>query len=278
MRFASVLYDGAPLAVAIEGDRAVPLKEISELGPHTPQSLLRDPPLERESAIPIEDVYRRPVVPRPGKVICVGLNYVAHVEETQRERSEYPVLFTKFATTLTGPFDSIPLPPESSAVDYEGELVVVIGERGRRVPRERALDWVAGYAVANDVSMRDYQYKTHQWLQGKGWDDSTPLGPELVTTEEVPDASALTLRTFVNGEKVQEASTELLIFDVATLVSIVSEFATIEPGDLILTGTPGGVGYRRDPQLLLKDDDVVAVEVERVGRIENRMVAENRRA
>jgi acylpyruvate hydrolase len=272
MRFASVLHDGAPLAVAIEGDRAIPLDGIDELGPVTPLSLLRIAPLDRESSLSLDEVQRRPVVPRPGKVICVGLNYAAHIEETRRERSDYPVLFTKFATTLAGPFDPIPLPAEAEAIDYEGELTVVIGERGRRIPPERALDHVAGYAVANDVSMRDYQYKTHQWLQGKAWDASTPVGPDLVTLDEITEP--LTLRTFVNGEKVQEASTELLIFDVPTLVSVVSEFATIEPGDLILTGTPGGVGYRREPPLLLGDGDVVAVEVEGFGRIENRCVGQ----
>jgi acylpyruvate hydrolase len=271
MRFASVVHEGAAMAVLIDGDRAVPLSGITELGPSTPASLLRDPPLEPDSAFPAADLRRRAVVPWPGKVICVGLNYAAHIEETRRERSEYPVLFTKFATTLTGPYDDIPLPGESGAIDYEGEIVVVIGERGRRVPRERALDHVAGYTIANDVSMRDYQYKTHQWLQGKAWDASTSVGPDLVTLDEID--GPLTLKTFVNGEKVQDASTELLIFDVATLVSTVSEFATLEPGDLILTGTPGGVGYRREPQLLLHDGDVVAVEVDGVGEIENRFVA-----
>ena len=272
MRFASVLHEDAPLAVALEGDRAVPIRGVTELGPETPLALLRDPPLDRDSSFPANEIQRRPVVPHAGKVICVGLNYAAHIEETNREHSDYPVLFTKFAATLTGPHDPIPLPPESESIDYEGELVVVIGERGRRIPRERAFDHVAGYAVANDVSMRDYQYKTHQWLQGKAWDASTPVGPDLVTLDEI--AEPLTLRTFVNGEKVQEASTELLIFDVATLVSVVSEFATIEPGDLILTGTPGGVGYRREPQLLLKNGDVVVVDVDGVGRIENRCVAD----
>jgi acylpyruvate hydrolase len=273
MRFASVVHEGAPMAVLIDGDQAVPLRGIQELGLDTPRSLLRDPPLEPDSAFPAADLRRRAVVPHPGKVICVGLNYAAHIEETQRERSDYPVLFTKFTTTLTGPYDDIPLPPESAAIDYEGELVVVIGERGRRVSPERALEHVAGYAVADDVSMRDYQYKSHQWLQGKAWDASTPVGPDLVTLDEITEP--LTLRTFVNGEKVQEASSELLIFDVAALVSTVSEFATIEPGDLILTGTPGGVGYRREPQLLLKDGDVVVVEVDQVGRIENRCAAEH---
>jgi acylpyruvate hydrolase len=267
MRFASVVHEEVPMAVLIDGEQAVPLRGITELGRDTPAALLRDPPLEPDSAFPASDLRRRAVVPNPGKVICVGLNYAAHIEETQREHSEYPVLFTKFATTLTGPFDPIPLPSESAAIDYEGEVVAVIGERGRRIPRERALEHVAGYAIANDVSMRDYQYKTHQWLQGKAWDASTPVGPDLVTLDEAP--GPLILRTFVNGGQVQEASTELLIFDVATLVSIVSEFATLEPGDLILTGTPGGVGYRREPQLLLGDGDVVVVEVEGVGRIEN---------
>jgi acylpyruvate hydrolase len=271
MRFASVEHDGVPLAVAIDGEEAIPLTGIAEIGAQTPLSLLREAPLDRASALPVADVARRAVVPHPGKVICVGLNYAAHIEETKRQHSDYPVLFTKFATTLTGPYDPIPLPPEAEAIDYEGEIVVVIGERGRRVPREKALEHVAGYTIANDVSMRDYQYKTHQWLQGKAWDASTPVGPDLVTLDEI--TGPLTLRTFVNGEKVQEASTELLIFDVATLVSTVSEFATLEPGDLILTGTPGGVGYRREPQLLLKDGDVVVVEVDQVGRIENRCVS-----
>jgi acylpyruvate hydrolase len=270
MRFASVLHDGTPMAVAIEGDQAIPLKGIRELGIETPLSLLRDPPLDRGSAVPVQVIRRRTVVPRPDKVICVGHNYAAHIEETQRERPDYPVFFTKFPATLTGPYDDIPLPPESEAIDYEGELVVVIGERGRRVPRERALEHVAGYAVANDISMRDYQYRTHQFLQGKAWDASTPIGPDLVTLDEITEP--LTLRTFVNGERTQDTTTDLMIFDVATLVSAVSEFAKLEPGDLILTGTPGGVGYRREPKLLLHDGDVVVVEIDQVGRIENRCV------
>lgn len=272
MRFASVLHDGKPMAVAIEGDQAIPLDGIRELGVETPSSILRDPPLDRSSALPVQAVHRRAVVPRPPKVICVGHNYVAHIEETQRERPDYPVFFTKFATTLTGPHDDIPLPPESEAIDYEGELVVVIGEPGRRVPREHALEHVAGYSVANDISMRDYQYRTHQFLQGKAWDASTPVGPDLVTLEEITEP--LTLQTFVNGERTQDTTTDLMVFDVPTLISAVSEFTALEPGDLILTGTPGGVGYRREPKLLLGDGDVVVVEVGQVGRIENRCVAE----
>jgi len=274
MRFASVLYEGRHLAVAVQDGYAIPLQGIPELGLGTPNAMLGDPPLDRDQPIPLDQLRFRPVVPRPGKVVCVGLNYRAHVEETRRELLDYPVLFTKFATTLTGPYDPIPCPPESAAVDYEGELAVVIGERARRIPEERALEAVAGYCVANDVSIRDFQYRTHQWLQGKAWDGSTPVGPELVTVDEVGDPGALTLRTIVNGETVQEASTALLIFGIPKLVSVISQFATLEPGDLILTGTPGGVGFRRQPQLLLANGDIVIVEVEGLGRVENRMTAE----
>lgn len=274
MRIASVQHQGVPLVVAIEGEQAIPLRGLAELGPDTAASDLRTAELDRGGALPLDVLRFRPVVPRPSKVICVGLNYRAHIEETGRQESDYPVLFTKFASTLTGPFDPIPLPPESGQVDYEGELVVVIGERVRRASRDRALAAVAGYAVANDVSMRDYQYKTHQWVQGKAWDASTPVGPALVTVDEVPDPANLTLRTILNGETVQESSTALLIFDIPTLISTISEFTTLEPGDLILTGTPSGVGVRRDPPLLLGDGDVVTVEVDGIGRIENRIVAE----
>jgi acylpyruvate hydrolase len=273
MRFASVIYDGQPMAVAIDGDRATALRGVTELGRETPASLLREPPLD-DGSLPLGELTFRPVVPSPGKVFCVGLNYLAHIQETQRQESDYPVLFTKFASSLTGPYDPIPLPRESQAVDYEGELAVVIGEPARRAARAHALDAVAGYTVANDVTMRDYQYKTHQWVQGKAWDASTPLGPWMVSADEMPDPRGLTLRTTVNGDVVQEASTDLMIFDIATLVSVISEFTTLRPGDLILTGTPSGVGFRRDPQLLLADGDVVAVEIDRIGRIENRMVSE----
>ncbi len=274
MQIASVEHEGARLAVALEGERAVPLRGIAELGRDTPLALLRAAELDRAGALPLDAVHFRPVVPRPGKVICVGLNYRAHIEETGRGDSDYPVLFTKFATSVAGPFDPIALPAESSGPDYEGELVVVIGERARRISKADAMRAVAGFAVANDVTMRDYQARTHQWLQGKAWDACTPVGPALVTLDELPDPGRLTLRTTLGGETVQEASTELMIFDVATLVATISEFATLEPGDLILTGTPSGVGFTREPPLVLADGDVVAVEIEGVGRIENRFVAE----
>ncbi|MGA9856528.1 MAG: fumarylacetoacetate hydrolase family protein [Solirubrobacteraceae bacterium] len=274
MHFASVLHDGTPMAVAIDGEQAIPLSGIAELGTETPASLLREPPLDRAAAVALSEISYRPVVPAPGKVICVGLNYAAHAAEAQRDVPDYPVLFTKFARSLLGPFAEVACPAESTAIDYEGELTVVIGESARRVSPQHALGYVAGATVANDVTMRDFQNRTHQWLQGKAWDDSTPVGPELVTLDEVGDLGALRLRTTVNGETVQDAGTELMLFDVPTLVSVISQFTTLEPGDLILTGTPSGVGFRREPPLLLGPGDVVAVEIDGVGRIENRFVSE----
>jgi acylpyruvate hydrolase len=273
MRFASVVHDGRPLVVQIDGDLATPLRGVTELGRDTPSSLLAAPPLEAQSAVPVSELVFRPVVPAPAKVICIGLNYLAHIEETHNTQPDYPVFFPKWASTLTGAYDDIPKPAESAAVDYEVELAVVIGERARRVSPEDALACVAGYTVANDVTMRDYQYKSSQYLQGKAWDATTPVGPHLVTPDEISDPAALTLRTTVNGETVQEASTALMIIDVPTLVSTISEFTALEPGDLILTGTPAGVGYRRDPQLLLDDGDLVACEIDGIGRLENRIVS-----
>jgi acylpyruvate hydrolase len=274
MRFASCSHGGRSFAAAIDGDRATPLAGIGELGVATPSSLLADPPLDHKRSIPLDEVILRPVIPRPGKIICIGLNYLEHVSETGRELPEYPVLFTKFAESLTGPRDPIVLPPESAQVDYEGEMAVVIGRAGRRIDAGDALRHVAGYTVANDVTMRDYQYKTHQWLQGKVWESSTPLGPWLVTPAEVGDARALDISLTLNGKVLQGASTAQLMFDVPTLVSRLSELVTLKPGDVILTGTPGGVGFRRDPQVFLSPGDQVVVEVSKLGRLVNPVVAE----
>ncbi|NRQ32178.1 fumarylacetoacetate hydrolase family protein [Nonomuraea sp. NN258] len=211
--------------------------------------------------------------PPAGKILCVGLNYREHVDETGRELPAYPVWFTKFPSALIGHEDDILLPPESRQVDYEAELAVVIGEPGRRIARADALDHVLGYTVANDVTMRDYQYKTHQWLQGKAWDRSTPIGPELVPADAV-DPHKLDISLRLNGATMQASNTSLLIFDIPTLISLASEFTRVERGDLILTGTPGGVGYRRDPQVFLSDGDVVEVEIEGLGVLRNTVRSE----
>jgi acylpyruvate hydrolase len=274
MRYATFELNGRRRAGRVDGDRVIPLAGISELGRLTGIDTLRTAAEVPSEAVPLGDVHLCPVVPAPDKIICVGLNYLTHVGETGRDLPTYPVLFTKFASSLIGPHDDIVLPRESSQVDYEAELAVVIGRAGRRIPREEAGDHVLGYTVANDVTMRDFQYKTHQWLQGKAWESSTPLGPYLVTPEEA-DVSAAGIRTVLGGEKLQESDTSKLIFDIPTLISTVSEFTTVLPGDVILTGTPGGVGYRRDPQRFLNDGDVVTVEVDGIGSLANRVRRED---
>lgn len=274
MRFASCTQAGRTFAARIEGEEVHPLAGLAELGPATPFDRLADLPMTGE-VLSLDSVSLRPVIPHPRRVICLGLNYRAHVEETKREPTDYPVLFCKFASSLIGANDPIRKPPESDELDYEAELAVIIGRDVRRADHDSALAAVAGYCVANDVTVRNYQYKTHQWLQGKAWDASTPLGPWLVTTDELDDARDLEITLELNGERMQASNTSLLIFDVATVVSVISEFATLEPGDVILTGTPGGVGYRRDPQVFLKEGDRVRVEIEKVGAVDNLVALES---
>jgi acylpyruvate hydrolase len=269
-RFASCSAGGRRFAALVEGDVVRPLRGIAELGAATPSEVLADPPLGDER-LTLDEVTLRPVIPRPGKIVCIGLNYRAHVDEGVFDVPDYPVLFTKFADTLIGAGEPVVLPPESEAVDFEAELAFVVG---RPVRRAGTLDAVAGYTLANDVTMRDYQYKTHQWLQGKAWARSTPLGPFLVTPDEVGDPHALDISLDLNGERMQSANTRLLIFDIPTLMAAISEFVPLVPGDVVLTGTPSGVGYRREPKVLLKEGDRMVVEVERVGRLENPVAAE----
>jgi acylpyruvate hydrolase len=274
MPLASYEHEGRCYVGRVEGDTLVPFAGPTELGERTPSDVLATLAVGGR-AVHVGEVHFRPVVPRPDKIICVGLNYKAHVGETGRDMPEYPVLFSKFASSLIGAYDPIAVPAESAQVDYEGELAVIIGRPGRRIARQDALAHVMGFSVANDVTMRDYQYKTHQWLQGKAWDGSTPIGPYLHTPDEI-DVTAVTLRTLLNGEKMQESDTSLMIFDIPTLISTISEFTTLLPGDIILTGTPGGVGFRRSPQVFLKPGDEVAIEIEGLGAVRNRVVAEAR--
>lgn len=230
---------------------------------------------EQEAPVPLDEVELLAPVLAPGKIICLGLNYRGHVTETKRELPAYPVLFTKFADAIVGPQDPIVVPPESAQVDYEAELAVVIGRSARRVREAYALEVVAGYTVANDVTMRDYQYKSHQWLQGKTWPRSTPLGPWLVTGDEIDDARSLKIELALNGERMQSSNTERMIFDVPKTVSALSEFAGLVPGDVILMGTPEGVGYRRDPQVFLTPGDRVRVEIEGIGVLDSHVVGED---
>jgi len=212
-----------------------------------------------------------PLVPRPGKIFCVGLNYRTHILEMGRELPEFPTLFAKFAEALIGPGDPVELAPESAAVDWEAELAVVIGAPVRRASTVEAEQAIAGFAVLNDVTMRDWQYRSVQWLQGKTFEATTPLGPWLVTPDELPGGvrPTLDLRCLVNGEVVQEANTGDLVFDPVALVEYISRIVTLQPGDVIATGTPGGVGHARKPPRYLSEGSVLVTEIEGLGSQRN---------
>ena len=222
-----------------------------------------------------EEVRVLPPLGAPPKIICVGLNYREHSRETGFEVPAYPALFVRFRTCLIGHRAPLVRPRVSRQLDYEGELVAVIGRRGRHISRERALEHVVGYSIFNDASIRDYQMRTTQWTVGKNFDGTGAFGPCLVTCEELPaGAAGLKLQTRLQGKVMQEASTSELIFDVATLVALLSEAFTLEPGDLIVTGTPSGVGFARKPPVFMQPGDVCEVEIEGIGTLVNPVVDE----
>ena len=274
MAYANYEHEGRLRVGEVRGDFLVPLDGITEIGPGTSVEVLREAARLDGEQVAVDAVRLRPASPKAARIVCVGLNYKSHVEETKRDLPTYPVMFPKYASSFIGPTDDIVLPPEAKQVDYEGELAVVIGKAGRRISEEDALEHVLGYAVCNDVTMRDYQYKTHQWMQGKAWDNSTPIGPYIVTPEEV-DLTSAGISTTLNGQVVQKSDLSFMIFSIPRLIATVSEFTRLEPGDVILTGTPSGVGYRRDPQIFLHDGDTVTVEIEGIGRVTNKVVAES---
>ncbi len=216
-----------------------------------------------------EEVRIEAPLTKPGKIFAVGHNYREHILEMGRQIPTHPVLFAKFANAITGPQDDIPFHPISEQLDYEAEFAFVIGKRAKNISEEDALDYVAGYSVANDVTYRDVQRRTLQWLQGKTVDGSLPLGPWLVTADEIKDPQSLEMVLTVNGEERQRTNTANQVFTVKKLVSFLSQLVTLEPGDLIITGTPGGVIQAMEPQVWLKDGDVVRVEIEQVGVLEN---------
>jgi 2-keto-4-pentenoate hydratase/2-oxohepta-3-ene-1,7-dioic acid hydratase in catechol pathway len=222
------------------------------------------------NASPLSDVHLEcPVASR--KIVAVGLNYKDHAAEAGLKIPSAPLCFAKFTSSLSGPFDPIQLPAEDSQVDFEGELGVIIGRKARRVGEKSAMEHVAGYVVFNDVSARKWQFDDGQWTRGKSCDTFAPNGPFLVTADEVPDPGALRITTRLNGKIMQDSNTNQLIFNIPKIVSYFSHSFTLEPGDLIATGTPAGVGFSRKPPVYLNDGDVVEVEIERVGRISNRV-------
>ena len=215
----------------------------------------------------------RAPIPAPGKILCIGRNYREHAAEEGAAIPEEPLVFAKFANTIIGPDDEIVRPPTTRELDYEAELVVVIGTAGKHIPPAHALDHVAGYTIGHDVSARDLQRTDAQWVRAKSSDTFAPLGPALVTCDEVPDPHALAIRLWVNGDLRQNSTTSLMIADIPTLIAFISESITLAPGDRIFTGTPAGVGAFRDPPLFLQPGDEVAIEVTALGRLNNRIVA-----
>ncbi|MDC3416890.1 fumarylacetoacetate hydrolase family protein [Aquibacillus salsiterrae] len=231
--------------------------------------------LENESLTSFNrrDIVLGPPVPNPSKIICIGTNYKDHVLEMKSEIPDFPVLFSKFNNALIGPEDAIEKSPKTSKLDYEVEFAVVIGKKASGVKRDEALDYVAGYTIGNDISARDLQKRTPQWLQGKSLDRSTPIGPWIVTTKEIPDPSTIDVKASVNGEVRQNSNTKHLIFDVPFLIEFISELITLEPGDIILTGTPGGVAAGMESPQFLEEGDVVTLEIAGIGTLENKVIA-----
>lgn len=226
--------------------------------------------LKNAAEVSISNVDLLPPVSNPEKVICVGLNYVDHSKESGFETPDYPTLFGRFNSSLIGHGAPILRPEESIQLDYEGELAAIIGKKAYRVSEDEALDHVAGYSVFNDGSIRDYQHKAPQWTPGKNFDDTGAFGPHFVTADVLPKGClGLQLTTRLNGMVVQETKIDDMVFSVASLVSIISQFMTLNPGDVIVTGTPGGIGLARTPPLFMKDGDVCEVEIESIGILNN---------
>lgn len=275
MRVAT-LHTGTGTTAALRvGETYAPISGVADVG-----ELLREPDWRRRAArageesspLPSHEARLAPVIPNPAKILCCGLNYASHIREMGRELPEHPTLFAKFAQTLTGPNDAVEIPSEDAAIDWEAELTVVIGTGGRRIPRERAAEHIAGYTIANDISMRTWQFRTIEWLQGKIWDRSTPLGPELVTPDELPEDPRI--QTLLDGEVMQDGRAGDLVHDPEFLVSYISTITELKPGDMILTGTTGGVGRARNPERYLTAGETLVTRIEGIGELSNPIVAE----
>lgn len=277
MRLATVRRaDGSTVAARVEGDGYV------ELGVPDLVDLLADPSWRERAASasgavrPLADVTYAAAVLRPSKIVCVGLNYRSHILEMGRDLPQYPTLFSKFADTLIGAGDDILRPVETEEFDWECELGVVIGATVRRATTAQAEAAIAGFTVVNDITCRDWQFRTREWLQGKNWQSSTPVGPVVVTPDELPGGvrPALDFRTVVDGVTMQDNNTGDLLFDPVALVEYISTMVTLRPGDLIATGTPGGVGHARKPPVYLTAGQRVVTEIDGIGRLDNLVVAD----
>jgi 2-keto-4-pentenoate hydratase/2-oxohepta-3-ene-1,7-dioic acid hydratase in catechol pathway len=283
MKLAHFVHSGRSRLGVVEGDR---INDLAASAPELPSDplafLATEGALDRARGVtpdgpgwlPLRGVELLAPVPRPGKFLAIALNYRDHLEETGADEPTFPTFFTKQSTCVVGPGAAIEVPVASDVVDYEGELAVVIGARCRHVSEADALSVVAGYTIVNDVTVRDWQMKAPTMMIGKSFDTHGPMGPWMVTTDEITDPHDLRLRTLVNGQVLQDSSTSLMLFDIRTQIATLSTAMTLEPGDVISTGTPAGVGIVRRPPVLLRPGDTVRVEVERIGVLENPVVAE----
>jgi 2-keto-4-pentenoate hydratase/2-oxohepta-3-ene-1,7-dioic acid hydratase in catechol pathway len=264
MKWAHFNYQGRPRYGLLNGTTI-------QLTGHTWSDILAGKPATHEGEIALDQVTLLNPVGRPGKIVCVGLNYRDHCRETNTPPPDRPVLFTKFTTSINDPTGDIVWSEAlTQEVDFEAELAVIIGKKCRQVREEEALDFVAGYTSANDVSARDLQMGDGQWIRGKSLDTFCPLGPVFVTADEIPDPQKLAIQALLNDQVMQDSNTNVMIFSVAQLIAFCSQAFTLEPGDVLLTGTPHGVGLGRDPQIYMQDGDVIVVEIAGIGRLENR--------
>lgn len=276
MKLATARIEETTRAVKIEDETLVDLGH-ADLGAFLAQEDWREQARAATGpAIPATGVALAPLVPRPTKVVCVGLNYKNHIQEMGRELPKHPTLFSKFAETLIGATDAIERPGETEAFDWEVELAVVVGKQVRRASAAEAEAAIAGFTVLNDITCRDWQFRTREWLQGKNWEATTPVGPYLVTPDELPGGVRPTLdvRLLVDDEVMQSDNTGDLLFGPVDLVSYISTMVRLNPGDIIATGTPGGVGHARKPERYLTGGETVVAEIEGIGRLENLVAKE----
>jgi 2-keto-4-pentenoate hydratase/2-oxohepta-3-ene-1,7-dioic acid hydratase in catechol pathway len=288
MKLARYSYNGTTSIGRVDGDRLIDLAPLLPAGAADVAAVLALPQVladaanlvaTPENSIALDQVRLLAPILRPGKFMCLGMNYKDHEEEARRLGVPIPtsqVWFSKQITCITGPYDDVHFPQVVERLDYEAEMGVVIGKGGRRISEADALQHVAGYFVANDVSARDWQAKSPTWTLGKSFDTHGPIGPWIVTADEIADPQQLTVSLSVNGERRQHSSTELMTYSVAKQIAYLSEVMTLEPGDILITGTPAGVGIAMQPPTFLQVGDVVRVEIEGIGHIQNTIVAEPR--
>lgn len=275
MRYVSYVQgNGSPSYGRIEGNIVIDLGSVPGAPADLKAAIARGDlaGLADGEPVPLDVVKLLPVIPNPGKILCVGLNYATHVKETGREQKAHPAIFTRWADTLVADGAPILRPAESELLDYEGELAIVIGKGGRRIPKAEALAHVAGYSIFNDASVRDWQRHNIQFIPGKNWPGTGAFGPALVTPDEIADIASQRVQTRLNGQLVQDQPISDLIWDIATVIEYCSTFTPLAPGDVIATGTPGGVGDKREPALYMKSGDTVTVSVGSVGILTNPVI------